>query len=259
MKSQIYALLGELQFRCQRIEFQMRHLVDRDASDSEIAGRSSGKSSEKSNSFASLKQVFLDVMYGPKVEKNAEVGERNRSRRSKALDAFVSKRNYLSHYFAFEFDLSNEDSCKKALARLKKIQKVVEKTEGDLTADREILQRSRKNLTKLLNPSEFMALLSERVIQFNSNREVAELLSSHGFSEQEILVMVDILLSYEKGCWIVSSSFGQRLVKRLPGFKFSDHKINSQGKFFDLLAEKKFIELVSDISGNQKFRVLFKV
>lgn len=259
MKSQVYTLLGELQFRCQRIEFQMRHLVDRDASDSEISGKSSGKSAEKASSFAALKQVYLDVMYGPKIEKNVEVGERNRARRSKSLDAFVSKRNYLSHYFAFEFDLTSDDSCKKALARLKKIQKVIEKTENDVVADREILQRSRKNLTKFLNPSEFMAILEERVVQFNSNREVAAVLSAAGFNEEEILAIVDILLSYEKGSWVVSSSFGQRLAKRIPGFKFSDHQVNSQGKLFDLLASKNFIELICDVTGNQKFRVLFKV
>ncbi|MCQ2098230.1 MAG: hypothetical protein MJY87_09870 [Fibrobacter sp.] len=259
MKSQVYAFLGELQFRCQRIEFQMRHLVDRDASESEIAGKSSGKSGERGNSFAVLKQAFLDMIYGPKVEKNAEVGERNRARRSKSLDAFVSKRNYLSHYFAFEFDLADHDSCRKALTRLKKIQKVIEKTESDLVADRENLQQSRKNLTQILNPSDFLAVLEERVVQFNSNREVALFLSSLGFTDAEILVIVDILLSYEKGSWIVSSSFGQRLSRRIPGFKFDHHQVNSQGKLFEMLASRKYIELISENSGNQKFRVLFKV
>ncbi len=255
MKSQVYTLLGELQFRCQRIEWQMRRLVDKDASDSEIAGKSAGKV----GSFASFKQTYLDLVYGPKVEKNLEVGERNRARRSKSLDAFVSKRNYLSHYFAFEYDLASDDSCKKALARLKKVQKVVEKAENDVAADKETLQRSRKSITQILNPSDFLAVLEERVVQFNSNREVAVFLSSLGFSEQEILVIVDILLSYEKGSWVVSSSFGQRLTRRLPGFKFADHQVNSQGKLFDLLAQKNYIELICDVTGNQKFRVLFKV
>lgn len=255
MKSQVYTLLGELQFRCQRVEWQMRRLVDRDASDSEIAGKSAGKV----GSFANFKQTFLDLMYGPKVEKNTEVGERNRARRSKSLDSFVSKRNYLSHYFAFEFDLASDDSCKKALTRLKKIQKVIEKAENDLVADKETLQRSRKSLTQILNPSDFLAVLEERVVQFNSNREVAVYLKSLGFSDDEILVIVDILLSYEKGMWVVSSSFGQRLSKRIPGFKFSEHQVNSQGKLFDLLAQKNYLELVCDVTGNQKFRVLFKV
>lgn len=255
MKSQVYNLLGELQFRCQRIEWQMRRLVDRDASDSEIAGKSAGKV----GSFANFKQTFLDLVYGPKVEKNVEIGERNRARRSKSLDAFVSKRNYLSHYFAFEFDLASDESCKKALTRLKKIQKVIEKTENDLVADKETLQRSRKSLTQILNPSDFLAVLEERVVQFNSNREVAAYLTSLGFTDSEVLVFVDILLSYEKGAWVVSSSFGQRLTKRIPGFKFSDHQVNSQGKLFDLLAQKHYIELIHDVTGNQKFRVLFKV
>ena len=258
MKSQVYTVLGELQFRCQRIEWQMRRLVDRDAGAPETAG-GIPEAPGRAGSFAALKQAFLDVMYGPKMEKNAEAGARNRARRGKSLDAFVSKRNYLSHYFAFEFDLSGEESCKKALSRLEKIRKIIEKTERDLTADRENLMESRKSLTQMINPSEFVALLEERVVQFNSNREVADVLSNHGFSESEILVIVDILLSYEKGSWIVSSSFGQRLAKRIPGFRFSDHQVASQGKLFELLAQKKYIELISENSGNQKFRVLFKV
>ncbi len=258
MKSQVYSTLGELLYRCQRIEWQMKRFVDKGGVESD-EGSDVIDASVKSSSIASIKKSFLDALYGEHMGGSAEQRERLRKSRSKSLDALISKRNYMSYFFAFEFDLATDDSCKRAMKRLQKIQKLVEKAENDLKADRENLQQSRKTLTQVLNPSEFMAILEERVVQFNSNREVAAFLSGLGFNEEEILAVVDILLSYEKGSWVVSSSFGQRLSKRIPGFKFPKGSVKSQGSLFELLEQKKYIELMSEMTGNQKFRVLFKV
>jgi len=77
---------------------------------------------------------------------------------------------------------------------------------------------------------------------------------SNGFSKEESRKMADVFESSEKDKWLFTSLFGTKLHSILKDFSYKGKPVNSQGKLFEKLKEKGFIEIKKD--GKQD---LFKI
>ena len=107
-------------------------------------------------------QEMLDAIYTPRCDKDLEKAEeknlfafkldykiqsKGRSHRAKTkFKKFIETRNYLVHYFARDYDLANEDSCKKAYADLKNKSAIIKDALEFFNEDYETMQKALKEL-----------------------------------------------------------------------------------------------------------------
>lgn len=105
---------------------------------------------------------------------------------------------------------------------------------------------------------------SDRILSIEDNLKESEekkddslhkLITSNGFTAEEARKMVNVLESFEKDKWIYSSSFGTALHSIVKDFSYKGRSLNSQGKFFEKLKEKGYIEIRKD-SKLEYFKVL---
>lgn len=140
-QSQIFELLGRTLYVCNLIELRLRWMHQH------RGGLWTGKTPEElldklkkvvekqqkgdKTSLGPIGQEMLDAIYTPRCDKDLEKAEeknlfafkldykiqsKGRSHRAKTkFKKFIETRNYLVHYFARDYDLANEDSCKKSL------------------------------------------------------------------------------------------------------------------------------------------------
>ena len=74
------------------------------------------------------------------------------------------------------------------------------------------------------------------------NKALLDLVSGNGFKKNESQKIADVLESFDKDVWVLSSGFGTKLHSIAKDFSYKGKKINSQGKLFELLKEHKYIE-----------------
>ncbi len=171
-QSQIFELLGRTLYVCNFIELRLRWMHQH------RGGLWTGKTPEElldklkkvvkkqqkgdKAPLGPIGQEMLDAIYTPRCDKDLEnakeqklfalkldykIQSKGRFRRAKTkFKKFIETRNYLVHYFARDYDLANEDSCKKAYADLKNKSAIIKDALEFFNEDYEMTQKTLKEL-----------------------------------------------------------------------------------------------------------------
>lgn len=171
-QSQIFELLGRTLYVCNFIELRLRWMHQH------RGGLWTGKTPEElldklkkvvekqqkgdKAPLGPIGQEMLDAIYTPRCDKDLEnakeqklfalkldykIQSNGRFRRAKTkFKKFIETRNYLVHYFARDYDLANEDSCKKAYADLKNKSAIIKDALEFFNEDYEMTQKTLKEL-----------------------------------------------------------------------------------------------------------------
>lgn len=131
----VHQRLGNLTYRCQRIEWLLKWFLD----------HASNKSTTDSNdSLETIVTAYLDSYYSVnRVDSKASFNkgltrslrEKIRNDHNELYQNFIDSRNWLIHSFGLEYDLTSQEACAKALDKLKEINAVIKATEISIEAD----------------------------------------------------------------------------------------------------------------------------
>lgn len=155
IRHKIYDKLGAILFRCQRIEWIMKYMVEQAEGSVEAKTFEELQSlkpkepkwMDNKDTLGGLIAKYLDKFYGePRDDKEPEtecirfdysfslngdeddtVREKNRKERTEALEKLKSCRNNLAHHFGLNYTLQDAESCQKALEFLSEAKSIVDK------------------------------------------------------------------------------------------------------------------------------------
>ena len=173
-QSQIFELLGRALYVCNFIELRLRwmHKYSGGFWTSETPEELLSKVKkiverqlkENRAPLGPIGQEMLEAIYTPRSNEDIEAAEKkhlfvfkldykvegkNRFRRAKIkFEKFVDTRNYLVHYFARDYDLTNEESRKKAYADLKNKCVVIKNALEFFNEDYEMMQDALRSFQK---------------------------------------------------------------------------------------------------------------
>lgn len=176
-RSQIFELLGRALYVCNLIEVRLRWMhkyavgfwTGKTPEELLDKIKKASEQSQKGNKapLGPIGQEMLDAIYTPRCNKDIENAEKKnlfalkldykiqskgRFRRAKTkFKKFIDARNYLVHYFARDYGLTNEESCKKACADLKTKRIVIKDALEFFNEDYEMMRRTLLVVQKQLN------------------------------------------------------------------------------------------------------------
>lgn len=170
-KSEVLQKLGDLLFRCQRIEWLLKYMVDKACIKFEFDNPKDFKNDcltigekwqDDLGTLGNLKNRYLEMLYGAsrevsdsptkiRIQIDVNFDPKNRSTRESQLTKLVEERNYLSHRFGLDFDLANEGNLKKAVSRLGISEKIVKDAENGLRSDKTLFETIMKRMGTALN------------------------------------------------------------------------------------------------------------
>ena len=183
-QSQVFELLGRVLYACNVIERRLRWMnkhrgdiwTGKTPEELLMSIKKSVEKQQKEDKIplGPIGQDLIDAIYTPRSNKEVEETEKKslfvfkidykiewkgRSRRAKMkFKNFIDIRNYLVHYFARDFDLTDAESCRKAFDDLKKKSKVVKDAieffDQDYNMMKSVLQECCEGILKLLAQSE---------------------------------------------------------------------------------------------------------
>lgn len=148
----IYTRLGELLYRCQRIEWNMKRFLEKICIKQEFesieAARKASYFEEKwqknLDTMGGVRSKYLDLLFGDLKEAsftdgkigmqlNFQLDKKFYPERQKCFDELVDVRNRLAHHLGLEFDLADTNACKT-------VTKVLDDAETKITLAEKVLK-----------------------------------------------------------------------------------------------------------------------
>lgn len=252
MEQNALVRLGELLYRCQRIEWEMKRLLEKICFKREFANvkeipdsfSADEKWHEDMSTMGNMCKRYLEFLFGDAKEAsftsgkiglqiNFQLDKNLYASRQACLEKLVDVRNKLAHHFGLDYDLKDSKSCEKALDFLKKSDNMITAAENALQSDKNIIHQIARD-----SAAAMAGLFKEAP---KTAPSLSEYIESLGFSKDESFALVKTLETFEAGKWHVCSAFGSQLHQQVKDFQFKGHSVCKQGVFFERIASKGFV------------------
>ena len=166
--------LGELLYRCQRIEWNMKRFLEKicikqEFENIESARKAAAPKEEWQQDFDTMGGVrsrYLDLLFGDGKEAtftdgkigmqvNFQLDKKLYPQRQKCFDELVGVRNHLAHHLGLEYDLADANACKALIKVLddadKKIALAEKVLKGDIEMVRQLALKSADAITGIIS------------------------------------------------------------------------------------------------------------
>lgn len=189
IRHKIYDKLGSILFRCQRIEWIMKYMVEQ--AEGSVEAKTfeelqnlkpkEPKWMDNKDTLGVLIAKYLDKFYGePREDEDSEteyirfdhsfslngdddatVREKNRKERTEALEKLKSCRNNLAHHFGLNYTLQDAESCQKALEFLSEAKTIVDKEFSTIKFEYDCLQKMGRLMYSVCTSPDSSRILAE--------------------------------------------------------------------------------------------------
>lgn len=189
IRHKIYDKLGSILFRCQRIEWTMKYMVEQ--AEGSVEAKTfeelqnlkpkEPKWMDNKDTLGGLMAKYLDKFYGePRDAKEPKTGsirfeysfslnsdddvavrEKNRQKRTEALEKLKLYRNNLAHHFGLNYSLQDSESCQKALEFLSEAKNIVDNEFDTIKFEYDCLQKMGRLMYSVCTSPDSSRILAE--------------------------------------------------------------------------------------------------
>lgn len=248
----LFNQLGSLVYRCQRIEWILKYLVDKaffkkefnNINDVKAYMPNKDKWLDDAGTLGALKNRYLELFNDGVKESSFSEGkigvqfnilfdDSKKKIRMEVLDKLVEERNYLSHRFGLDFNLDDKSCHVVARNRLLQAEEIISKAEIALREDYTLFNR----LVSSLNPTEMAKMLRQLLNSSPKRKSLDEVMGDCGFIPIYAKTMKECLNSFKNKGWIASSIVASFMKKKHDDFSYKTTTCKKQSDFLKKLEE----------------------